>query len=213
MSDAYTPPRPERKATVRWGQRELSRISLAVIVLLVVTGGFAGYRVFKNFKAQRDIVIARENMLAIYTALSLYAKDWDGRLPPADQWTDAVLGYLSAPPNKPGGKEAFLHGPGDGEDVGYVYNNRAAGYNLEPTDDKNDRQKEVAPNRLVLLIEKTGAGPNAHTDILPQGSSEGEKSLSEQASFPHHADDADNATTVVMFANGTPATMIRRDFK
>src|SRR5690349_13560594 len=109
MTDADLPRRPERKATLRLGQRELSLLSL-VIVLIVVAGLlYVGYRGFRVFKGQRDVVIARDNMHALYSAMKFYASDNDGKMPPADQWSDAVAAYLSAPPNKPGGKMAYLH--------------------------------------------------------------------------------------------------------
>src|SRR5947207_3932288 len=125
--------RPERKATVRLGQRELSFISLAVILLITGTLLFGCYRAFLSFKAHRDTVIAQDNLLALYKAVRGYAMDYDGHLPPAEIWTESVAGYLSAPPSKPGGKLSYLHGPGDKGQVGYVYNDLASGYNLEPT--------------------------------------------------------------------------------
>jgi hypothetical protein len=223
--------RPEKKATMRWGQRELSRISAAVVLVFVVIGGFFAYRFYRNFKAQRDIVIAKMNLLALYKALANYAQDWDGRLPPADHWTDAVAGYLSASPGTPGGKLAALHGPGDGETIGYVYNDLAAGYNLEPTGGHEwlhgqaattnptkrpkadeDRQKEVAPRDLVLLIERPGAAPNSHVAIPPQVNEQGRQALFKQLAFPHFADDPNNATTVILHGNGTLSVDIRRDY-
>jgi hypothetical protein len=210
---AQAPPRFERKATVRLGQRELSRITLAVVLLVLGTLAFGVWRVFKNFKAQRDVVIATTNLHALYNALSVYSEDWDSRLPLAETWTDAATGFLSAPPGTPGGKMSYLHGPGDGETVGYVYNDLAAGYNLRPTYAEQDRQKEVDPGRLVLLIERPGAKENAHVRIPPQDSLQGEQALAKELSFPHYADDTDNAMTVVLFADGTIRRFTRRDFK
>jgi hypothetical protein len=211
--ESPAPPRFERKATVRLGQRELSRITLVVVLLVLGVLAFGGWRVFKNFKAQRDIVIATTNLHALSNAMQAYSLDWDDRLPPAESWTDAVVGYLSAPPGTPGGKMSYLHGPGDGETVGYVYNDLAAGYNLHPTYEKQDRQKEVDPGRLVLLIERPGAMENEHVHIPPQDSLQGEQALAKELSFPHYADDTNNATTVVLFADGTIRRFTRRDFK
>lgn len=213
MSDLETPKvaaRPERKATLRLSQRELSRISLAVVLVIVAALGLAGYRVFVNFKSQRDIVIGKSNLLAIYKALRGYSLDYEGRLPPAETWTDVALGYLSASPGTPGGKEGLLHGPGDGETIGYVYNDQAAGYNLETGKDADGNLLD--PSRVVLLIERPGAQANTHVKIPPQGSAQGEQALFKELAFPHYEDDTRNATTVILFANGNIVTRTRRDF-
>ncbi len=202
-----TPPRPEKKATLRLGQRELSLISLAVILLITGALVFGGYRLFVSFRSQRNIVMAQSNLVALYKAMRGYAQDWDYRLPPADTWTDAVQGYLPSPPGMPGGKEAYLHGPSDLGEVGYVYNDLAAGYNLE----RPELQKSASPNRLVLLIEKPGAGRNAHAVIPPQGNAQGEAALAKMLSFPHYADDAERATTLILYADGHIERPIRRD--
>jgi hypothetical protein len=203
-----TPPRPEKKATLRLGQRELSRISLAVILVIVAALGFGVYRLFLNFKSQRDIVIAQSNLLALHKAFRGYAEDWDGKLPPAEHWTDAVTGYLSAARGVPGGREALLQGPADSGTVGYVYNDQVAGYNLE----RPDTQKYGNPSRLVVLIEKPGAQPNEHVSIPPQDSSQGEAALYKLLSFPHYASDPDKATTLILFADGHIERRQRRDF-
>jgi hypothetical protein len=205
-------PRPEKKATLKLAQRELTRISTAVVVVIVLILCVAAYRTYKNFKAQRDIVIARGNLLALYKAFSNYAQDWDGKLPPADRWTDAIAGYLSASPGTPGGAMSYLHGPGDHGTLGYVYNDLAAGFDLDPTGEQYRKQK-IDPRELVLLIEKPDAEPNAHVAILPQGTDVGEEALAKLLAFPHYEDDLNNATSVVIFANGTPVTLTRRDLK
>src|SRR5579871_2130485 len=109
--------RPERKATLRLGQRELNRITLIVIAIIAAALLYAGYRGMQGFKAHRDVMLARDHLLALHKAMQGYALDWDGHLPPADHWMDSVSGYLSAPPNTPGGPKSYLHGPGDGETV------------------------------------------------------------------------------------------------
>ncbi len=204
-------PRPERRATLRLGQRELGAISITVILVIVAALGLAGYRIFLGFKSTRDLVIADSNLHALYSAMQRYSEDWDDRLPSAPDWTDKVAGYLSAPPNTPGGAQSYLHGSGDSVAVGYVYNDLAAGYNLRPTG-TNDRQRQIDPGQLVLLIERPDAPRNAHVAIPPQGSAQGEQALYHELAFPHFADDTKEATTVVLFANGSLRRYKRLDF-
>lgn len=212
-----TPVQPERKATLRLGQRELSRLSLVVVVLIVVPLLFGLYRVFLGFRAQRDVVVAQDNLHALYNAMSAYANDWDQKLPPAESWTDKVAGYLSAPANKPGGRLSYLHGSGDNGEISYAYNELASEYNLDPIAREKEFQtthkKIVDPARLILLIEQPGAGPNAHVSIPPQDSVQGEEALAKQLAFPHYSDQGDNATTLVLFANGNIVRYTRRDLK
>ena len=206
------PPRPERRATLRFRQRELSRLTLAVGLIIAAALCFGGYRVYRNFKSQRDITIAKTNLHELYKAMRIYAEDRGGKLPTAGDWTDKVTGYLSAPPNTPGGPESYLHGPGDGEDVGYVYNDLASDYNLEPIGEEQAR-KTIAPNRLVVLIEQPGAARNAHRPIPPLGTPQSDDALSKILTFPHYADDPKNATTILLMADGSEITMIRQDLK
>lgn len=197
---------------MRLSQRELSRISLAVVVIVVCALGFGLYRLFVNFRSARDIVIAKENLLTIYKAAILRSDDWEHHLPEADKWTDQVAGYLTAPPNTPGGPMSYLQGSGDGsQPIGYVYNDLASDYNLEPGGN-DTKSRNIDPSRLVLLIERPGVGSNAHVSIPPQVSQEAEQALYKQLSFPHYSDDPKNATTVVLFASGRIVTMTRQDF-
>ena len=168
-----------------------------------------------GFKAAHDLVIARENLHRLHQAFYNYAQDWDQRLPPADHWTDSISGYLSGA-GQPGGPLASLHGPGDGPQIGYVYNDLAAGYSLESG--RRDAasgagRRAIDPSRLVLLIERPGAGENLHVTIPPQGNPQALKALSEQLAFPHGADDSDHAATVVLYASGSQSVVTRRDFK
>jgi hypothetical protein len=192
-------------------QRVQFRIQLLFVSVIVVLLLLGGYRAYLNFKAQRDITIGRTNMLNLYKALANYVQDWD-RLPPAQSWTDLVRGYLTAPPNTPGGAESYLHGPADTGMVGYVYNDLAAGYNLEPTN-KNDRQKTLDPSNLVLLVEKVGAEENASIHIPTLREPEGEQALQKSLSFPHFADDKERAASLVLLANGRIVLRTRRDFR
>jgi len=216
-ADMIAPRRPERRATVRFGlgQRQLSRITLFVVVVILGALGFAAYRMAMGFKSDRDVVIARDNMLALYKAMRGSAQDWDEKLPTAEEWTDKVRGYLSAPPNKPGGKESYLAGPADSGTVGYVYNDLAAGYNLNGavTDmfGKTVGKKQAEPKYVVLLIERVGALPNSHELIPPTDTPAGQDALHRLLTFPHGSDDPDNARTVVLYANGTIETLTRRD--
>ncbi len=204
-------PRPERKATIRLGQRELSRISLAVIVLISAGLIFAGYRVFLGFKSQRDITLARANLHTLSVAMSAYAQDWNGRLPPADTWQQNIAGYVPGAGGRGSAMSAFS-APGDGANVGYVFNELAAGYNLEPSDKDQQRQRALPVNQLVLLIERTDAPLNAHVAIPAQSDAKGEAALGKALDFPHYAADPEKATAVLLFANGKVDTRTKRDF-
>lgn len=210
MNNEAPATRPERKATMRLGQRELNCISLAVILLVTGSAVAVAIRIFGNMHSLRDIQITDENMHTLYKAMQRYADDWDSRLPPAENWMEAVRGYLSSPPGKPGGVNAYLSGSGDGGRVGYVYNELAAGYNLQPAG-RDDRQQSVPPGKLVLLIERPDAPPNAHTRIPPQLDAASEQALFKELAFPHFADDSQNATTVILFADGSTRRLFRRD--
>jgi hypothetical protein len=213
MSDSLQP-MPRRRATVRLSQRELTRISCGVVVFIIMVLGFLGYRALLGFKANHDLSIATDNLKRLHQAFYNYAQDWDQRLPPTEHWSEAISGYLSSGGVQPGGPLASLHGPGDGAKIGYVYNDLAAGYSLEPGNrDMAGTQNAVADTRLVLLIERPGAGPDEHVVIQPQGNATAEKALFELLAFPHGADDVDHAATVVLYASGSQRVMTRRDFR
>ena len=203
--------RPERKATIRLGQRELSRISLAVILLISAGLIFAGYRLFLGFKSQRDITLARANLHTISVGLSAYAQDWNGKLPLAATWQQDIAGYVPNSGGRGNVMSAFS-APGDGADVGYVYNELAAGYNLEPIDKEHDRQKNLPLDQLILVTERTGAPLNSHVLIPAQGDAQGEAALYKVLDFPHNASDPQKATTVLLYANGSVVTRTKQDF-
>ncbi len=206
-------PRPEKKATLKLGQRELSLLSIGVVALVVLALLMGGYRAFRNFKSQRDIVLNQSNLHSLFTALQLYSADYEGKLPPADHWLDAIAGYISVPQGTPNGKEGLLQGPSDGEPVNYVYNDDAEGYNLEPKPAKEDRQRLIAPKYLPILIERIGVARNTHEKMAVPGSPSGDDAFAKSLQFPHYTNDPDNATTVVLFANGNIQRYIKRDFK
>jgi hypothetical protein len=217
---------PERKATLRLGQHHLTYLSIIVVAAVLLPLIWGLYRGFVGFKAQRDTVIAQDNLHAIYSALtSGYTEDHDGHLPPADRWTDEVTGYLSAPPNKPGGKLGFLHGPGDSGEVSYVYNDLASDYEFTPkpaafgssaqeaSKSQKREQERPDPSRLILLIEQPGAAPNAHMKIPSPDSIENQRELYKLLTFPHNQDDPDGAKTVILYANGKIDTITRKDLR
>ena len=169
MSETETP-EFKGKATRRLGQRELARITMAVIAVIVVGLLYGGWKAVEGFKTKRDLVIAQDNLLNLYRAMRGYALDYDSKLPPAENWSDAVLGYLSSSQARPGGKEAYLIGTSELGPVAYVYNDAASGYNLEPNGKEDDRQRKIDPHNLILLIERVGAPRNAHAYLPPQDS-------------------------------------------
>lgn len=221
MTDAPAPPRPERKATLRLGQNQLNAISLGVVLLVIAGLIYGGYLLFLGLKGQRDMVIAKDNLHNIYNALKLYASDSDNKLPAADKWADAAAGYLSAT-NKPGGKMAYLVGPGDGEDIRYVFNDLASEYDFEPpaafgqpdkAASKTPVKKTVSADQLVLLIERPGAPLDAHEIIPYADTMEGRRQLSDHLRFPHDSSNPDRARTIVLFADGHIVEYTRKDLK
>lgn len=218
MSDTEpqtTPLPPRRRATLRLSQRELTRISLGVILIIVGSLGFLGYRAILGFRSSHDILIAKQNLHMLHEAFYNYAQDWDNRLPPAERWTDAISGYISSM-GQAGGHLAALHGPCDSGTVGYVYNDLAAGLNIESgkrEGAKDKYRKNIDPSRLILLIERPGVEENVHVLIPPQGNPEGEAALLKQLAFPHGSDDTESASTVVLYADGSHRVWTRHDFK
>ncbi len=212
MSETETP-EFKPKATLRLGQRELARITMAVIAVIVAGLLYGGWKGVEGFKSKRDMVIAQDNLLNIYRGMRGYALDYDSKLPPAENWSDAVIGYLNSSQARPGGREAYLIGSSELGRVSYVYNDAASGYNLEPNGKEDDRQRKIDPAHLILLIERVGAARNAHAYLPPQDSVAHEDELAKQLTFPHYADDDKNAATVVLYADGNIVTLTRQDIK
>ncbi len=205
--------RPERKATRRLGPRQLSLISASGVLFVVAALGFGAYRLFVDFKNTRDIIVAEDNLRALHKAVQGYAADWDNKLPDAAQWTDQVTGYLSAPPNTPGGKMAYLHGEDEhGQALHYVYNDLASGYKTERVT-PDEQRTAIDPGRMVLFIEMPGEGANAHIRIPPRNTPEGEDTLAKLLTFPHDPGDPNKAVAVIIYANGSTERLTRNDFK
>ncbi len=219
MSDTVapepTPPKPARKATLRFGKYGLNAILVVFILIIALPLLFLGYRVALNFKAKRDITIAENNLHSLYEALYHYSLDWDGKLPPSEEWTDAATGYLPSASGLAGGKQSYLAGPGDGEKVGYIYNESAGGYNIQDEEKigPDGKKHKIDPHQLILLIEHAGSQSNSHQNMPVQGTSSAADALYKILDFPHFSDDPDNAATVVLYASGAVSVRTRKDFK
>lgn len=212
MSETETPGY-KPKATLRLGQRELTRLTLAVILFIVAGLLYGGWKAVEGFKTKRDLVIAQDNLLNLYRGMRGYSLDYDSKLPPAENWSDAVVGYLNSSQARPGGKEAYLTGSSEQGPVAYVYNDLAAGYNLEPNGKEDDRRRRIDPHDLILLIERVGAPRNAHALLPLQDNLSHKEALLKQMNFPHFADDDKNAVTVLLYADGRIETLTRLDMK
>ena len=210
-SSVATP--PQRKATFRLGQRQLSRLSLGVILFSIAVIFLLGYQIVQGFIVTRNIMVASTNLKQLYGAMGGYALDTNGDFPDAKVWRDQTVGYLSASPGTPGGKMSFLNGATDSGAVGYVYNTLASKYNPErgETADK----KAIPASKLVLLIERRGVSKDANetVEIPPQTSEQGIQALGKVLEFPHKADDKDAATALVLFADGHIERKTRRDLQ
>ena len=211
ITETSSLPRPERKATLKFGQRHLSMMSLAVVAIIVFGLCVGLYSMYLQFKITRDLSITDSNLHALSKAISGFAMDNDEQLPKAAEWTDQVSGYLSAPPDSPGGKLAYLRGEDEhGNPIHYVYNDLASGLILDPANPKQNA-KTYDLSHLVLLMEAIGEGRNEHARIPPRNTPEGEEALAKLLKFPHNADDPAKATTVVLYANGNTERITRKD--
>lgn len=211
ISDTSPLPRPERKATLRLGQRHLSLMSLAVIAVIVLGLCVGMYSLFIQFKITRDLTIADSNLHTLHQAMNGYAMDNEEHLPKAAEWTDQVAGYLSASPGTPGGRLSYLHGEDEyGHPIHYVYNDLADHLSLDPAN-PDQKGKNYDLSRLVLLMEAPGEGRNEHARIPPRNTPAGEEALSKLLKFPHNANDPNKATTVILYANGNTERITRKD--
>jgi len=209
-----TPTMPQRKATMRLDQRQLTLISWSAVALIVVLLLGVGYNVFLDFKNTRDIIVAEDNMRALYKAMRGYSLDFDEKLPTADKWTDQVAGYLSAPPNTPGGKMSYLHGEDEkGAPLHYAYNDVVSDYKLEDRITPEEQRKTLDLSHVVLLIELPGQADNDHVHIPPRNTPAGEDALAQALAFPHNMSNRDKATAVIIYANGSTERITRKDLK
>ncbi len=217
MFSLLGPSKPRATVRLGLGQRQLSRISLFFVIIVSAAVIFGAYHVFLGFKAQRDIVIAKDNEAAIYKAFREYALDWEGKLPPVDHWSDCVAAELPSASDQPGGRMSYLHGPGSGREIGYVYNSLAAGYDFNPTSSfipsKNTTKQICPPDALVLIIEKPGAPMNTSVAIPPQNTEAGRQALFKLLSFPHGDGKYEDRKTVILYANGHIEVDTPRDFQ
>ena len=217
MNNTIDPPplvRPERKATLRLGQRQLSLISLTAISIVVVALLWVGYKGFIDFKITRDVSEADSHMHELYKAMRGYSMDTDEKLPIASKWTEQVAGYLSAPPSLQGGKMAYLRGEDEyGKPIHYVYNDLVSDYKLEDRITPEEQRATLELRNVVLLIEMPGEGENVHIRIPPRNTPQGEEALAKLLTFPHNAGSPDKATTVVLYANGSTERLTRKDLK
>ncbi len=87
-----------------------------------------------------------EHLEKLYTAAMLYADSWDGKLPPADRWEEALQETVS--------DRKYLHCPAAGDDGhGYAMNETLGGKSV---------QEVPSPSSTPLFFDSTLPGPNAH---------------------------------------------------
>lgn len=91
----------------------------------------------------------QENLSAIGRAMAAYTQDWDGRLPPADRWSDAIYPkYLKWEGN-------FACKAARGR-YGYSMNSKLSGARLDEIQNAD---------RVPLVFETTKSQPNAHDPV------------------------------------------------
>jgi len=90
-----------------------------------------------------------ENLKKLYTAAMLYADSWDGMLPPADRWEDALKETLADP-------NAVNCPAVSGGSHGYAMNAELGGQRVSDLKD---------PGSIPLFFDADLPGPNAHGSV------------------------------------------------
>lgn len=102
--------------------------------------------------ATRDISVSStclDKLRAIGEAMQAYTVEWNGRLPPADRWCDALHPkYLRS-------KSSFACKRARGE-YGYAMNSKLSGAKLADIED---------PSKVSLIFETTKTHRNAHDPL------------------------------------------------
>jgi prepilin-type processing-associated H-X9-DG protein len=134
--------------------RQLSirgRFRLGDVIVLVILGFCLVFvlRILGKGTRTADKTICMRNMQQLAMALSMYAADWNDRLPQADRWV-AVLG----PSPK---TSALLHCPNDPSHA-------ACSYGMNPQLGGKELASILNPKDVVLLYETAHPGASPHGD-------------------------------------------------
>jgi hypothetical protein len=158
---------PKGRRTWRLGNRERSRLQLAIIIVICVLVGFVMYPQLTEFVERRDWQLCQANVLKIARAMKTYTQDWDDTLPLAASWTDAAQSHIMATSGTGKDAQAYFQCPLDtsGKPCSYEYNTLMEGLSLTV------RSRDAAVTarraqlgrieRAALLIEKHGSARNA----------------------------------------------------
>lgn len=155
-----------RKATLRLGARERSRLQTGLVIIICAMLFVAMRPVIGNLVNVREFQSCQTNVRTIAQALQLYSQEWDDSLPPAATWTDAALGYM-APRSGTGFKaEDYLHCPTDPTDApcSYTYNSLVEGLSVtsrRSAGPEVERRRRLGRlDRAPMIIEKHGSRLN-----------------------------------------------------
>jgi hypothetical protein len=161
-----------RRRTIRLGNRERSRLQMAVIVIICGMLMIVLWPIFMDFIEQRNFQVCQSNMLHIATGIQTYTHDWDDTLPLAASWTDACASHMAGTSGTGKDADSYLKCPIDntGKHCSYAYNSAMEGISLtvRPADDEamSRRKRFGRIDRAPLIIEKHGVERNASIDLV-----------------------------------------------
>jgi prepilin-type processing-associated H-X9-DG protein len=75
----------------------VSALTLALMFVLVPISAAILFPVFAQAREKARASVCISHMRLVGSAMLMYADDYDGHLPPRENWCDAVLPYVSAP--------------------------------------------------------------------------------------------------------------------
>jgi hypothetical protein len=127
---------------------------LAIVLIFLILAGTL-FPVFRTARLSGQMEGCYANIKEQMDALRLYSEDWDGSLPQADHWMDAIS------PHQPNGKH--FHCP-SAEGYGYTFNSDLAGRDLNQIKDSAQTPiiydgKDLRKNAYAAALSGLAAPP------------------------------------------------------
>jgi hypothetical protein len=162
---------PTRRATIRFGPKQLSRINQAFIAIVVISLGVVLRPIYLRFLETRDSALCQANLLKISRGIQLYRGDYDDTLPLAANWQESAAGNMAATSGSGKSLESYFRCPKEktGGATSYAYNRLVEG--LSASIRQNDPEAEARRDRLGSLLrapmvfEKHGGARNAFAEL------------------------------------------------
>lgn len=166
-----SPPPPARRATLRLGARERTRLQAGVILLIIALLVIALRPLLLHLIQVRDFQTCQTSVRKIAQALAIYNQEWDDSFPASASWLDAVRGRMTPTTGTGYQADYYLHCPRDhaGGECSYVYNELMQG--LSPSVRQADPEKDARRRQLrrldraPVIVEKHGSPANAHAPL------------------------------------------------